>query len=310
MPLYLAADAGGTKTDFVLASSTAVLARVRTGTVKRMRTDADTARLNLHTAFAALQQQSGFPLHAVERTCIGTAGESVPLVADFLRAELSAHVGGPLLLLGDVEIALDAAFHGNPGVLVLAGTGSNVAGRTSTGTLTTCGGYGPMLADQGSGHRIGYQALRAVFLAIDEGLTTSLQQSILARWQLPSLDGLVQHSNGTPAPDFSSLVDLVVQAANEGDAVALNVLQQEGRALGYLARLVLRRAAVATPAIASAGSILQHVPALRTALLAEIRTEFPTATLLPGVVDPLEGALWRVRDEAAFHARLRQQNAR
>ncbi len=39
-------------------------------------------------------------------------------------------MSGELILLGDVEIALDAAFHGGAGVLVLAGTGSNVAGRT------------------------------------------------------------------------------------------------------------------------------------------------------------------------------------
>ena len=41
MSFFLAVDAGGTKTDYVLADATRVLARVRTGTIKRMRTDAE-----------------------------------------------------------------------------------------------------------------------------------------------------------------------------------------------------------------------------------------------------------------------------
>ena len=65
---------------------------------------------------------------SVTRTCIGTAGENVPLVKDWLRESITARVGGELLILGDVEIALDAAFPGRAGVLVLAGTGSNVVG--------------------------------------------------------------------------------------------------------------------------------------------------------------------------------------
>ena len=79
-----------------------------------------------------------------------------------------ARVAGELLLLGDVEIALDAAFPGQPGILILAGTGSNVAGRSRSGKITTVGGWGPVLSDQGSGQRIGSETLRAIFLAIDE----------------------------------------------------------------------------------------------------------------------------------------------
>ena len=45
MSFFLALDAGGTKTDYVLADETRELARVRTGTIKRMRTDAETAAL-------------------------------------------------------------------------------------------------------------------------------------------------------------------------------------------------------------------------------------------------------------------------
>src|ERR1700761_1458503 len=179
MSFFLALDSGGTKTDYVLADETRELARVRTGTIKRMRVDAGTPCRNLESALAELTARTGVSMQAVTRTCVGTAGETVSLVTDWLRESITARVGGGLLILGDVEIALDAAFPGQPGVLVLAGTGSNVVGRTRRGELISAGGWGPALADQGSGHRIGQQSLRAIFLAKDEARETALLPAVL-----------------------------------------------------------------------------------------------------------------------------------
>ena len=297
MSLFLALDAGGTKTDYVLADETRELARVRTGTIKRMRTDAVTATTNLEAALADLTTISGTPMHSITRTCIGTAGNTVPLI--------TARVSGELILVGDVEIALDAAFHGGPGILVLAGTGSNVAARLNDGTLTTAGGWGPALADQGSGNRIGHEALRAIFLAHDEGRTTGLLPAVTAFWQLDTADPLnhlVEFANRIPAPDFSRLTELVLRCAAAGDFVAQSVLRKEGEDLAWLVRLILRRFdenPATLPSIAFAGSIMEKVPPVREALIAAVRQEFPTIQTLPGVVDPIDGALWRARTGAS-----------
>jgi N-acetylglucosamine kinase-like BadF-type ATPase len=299
MSLYLALDAGGTKTDYVLADDTRELARVRSGTIKRMRTDAATAAANLDGALAQLTAQTGISLREIHRTCIGTAGESVPLVADWLRTAFQQRVPGELILIGDVEIALDAAFPGAPGVLVMAGTGSNVAGRGRDGKLLTSGGWGPALADQGSGHRIGLHGLQAAFLAIDEGRSTALMQAILHAWQLRSIEALIEYGNALPPPDFSTLAQVVVACAEQGDTLAAEVLLHEGEALGYLVRLLLRRLTgpgERLPQIAFTGSILENVAPVRDALIHAIAAEFPSIQCLTGVVDPLQGALWRARN--------------
>lgn len=301
MSFFLALDAGGTKTDYVLADETKELARVRTGTIKRMRVDAATASENLETALAELSSKTGVSMAAVTRTCVGTAGESVSLVTDWLRESITSRVGGALLILGDVEIALDAAFPGQSGVLVMAGTGSNVVGRTSGGVLVPAGGYGPALADQGSGHRIGLESLRALFLARDEGRPTKLLDAVLHFWQLSSLDQLVEHANRIPAPDFSTLTGVVFECAERGDEIALAVLRQQGEELAYLVRLVIRRLRLAskdscwTPPVAYTGSILENVPPVRMALIAAVQREFPGIHPPMGAVDPIEGALWRAR---------------
>ena len=306
MAFFLAIDAGGTKADYVLADETRTLARARTGTIKRMRADAATAAVNLEQGLAALTQQSGVPMAAVTQTCIGTAGESVPLVADWLRTEFAARVGGSLLLLGDVEIALDGAFFGGPGVLALAGTGSNVAGRTQAGTLSSCGGYGPVLSDQGSGHAIGLRALKSIFLAMDQDRTTLLRDAVLDFWKLPSTDMLIEFVHAAPMPDVSKLAHLVVTCAGQGDAIAQEVLQREGEELAYLVRLLIRRLRTMpggedfSPPLAFTGSILQNVPAVRTSLIAAVQGEFPLVQPIDGVCDPVGGALFRARKEAGF----------
>jgi N-acetylglucosamine kinase-like BadF-type ATPase len=301
MSYYLAIDSGGTKADYVLADDQRELARVRSGTIKRMRGDEATCASNLESALAELTALSGVAMSRVARTCIGTAGQTVPLVADWLRAALSKRVAGGLILLGDIEIALDAAFPGTSGTVVIAGTGSNVAGRDTHGQLVTAGGWGPVLADQGSGYRIGLEALRAIFLALDEGRPTSLLPAILNLWQLTSVDHLVEHANSIPPPDFASLTKVVLACAQQGDSTAAMVLRRQGEELAHLVRLVMRRLrrtavdAAWTPPLAFTGSILEKVWPVRESLIAVVEQEFSAVKLVPGVVDPIAGALWRAR---------------
>jgi glucosamine kinase len=301
MSFFLAVDAGGTKTDYALVDDTQVLARVRTGTTKRMRTDSSTALKNLDQAFTELAAASSISLDQITRTCIGAAGNTVPLVHDFYMDEFQARVSGEVIVVNDVDIALDAAFTGRAGVLVLAGTGSNVAGRSESGAVTTAGGWGPALADQGSGNRIGHEGLRAVFTAIDEGEPTILTDAILEFWHLRSIDELVDYGNRTPAPDFSALTRIVVHCSTAGDAVAKRCLEREGIELGRLAAIIIRRLKKTSadadwmPPVAFAGSICENVTAVRSVMIAKLEAEFPGIQTLPGVVDPIAGAIWRAR---------------
>ena len=302
MPLFLAIDAGGTKTECLLADDSHELARARVGTIKLLRVGAEEAGRNLAAGLAQLAAASGIDLRTVTRTCVGTSGVSVPLVADWIRNALAASVGGEIRLCGDEEIALDAAFQSGGGVLVLAGTGSNVAARTRDGRLTGVGGWGPVLDDVGSGFWIGQQARRRAFRALDERTPTTLIDRVLKHWKLASLPDLIQLANATPAPDFSGLTELVVAAASEGDAVAAEVLDLGGRELAYLAQLVIERlremeaAEFVLPAVAIAGSILRNVAPVRDAMSQALEVAYPGMNVLPDAVDSVLGALWRARN--------------
>jgi glucosamine kinase len=307
MPYYLAVDAGGTKAEFALADEERELLRVRVGAIQRQRVNEETATQNLGEALHQLESLTGVTMKSVTRCCVGTSGESVPLIANWLRNAFSAGVGGELMLLGDVEIALDSCFHGGRGVLVLAGTGSNVAGRASNGKIVTAGGWGPTLADQGSGHFIGREALRRGFLAIDQDdpdQPTQLLEKAMKFWKLPSRSELIEFANTNPAPNFSVFAPLVVAAAEDGDRVARDVLRQGGQDLAYLAGLVIRRVRklegddddqFTPPMIAVAGSILGKVLPVREALIQTLHSNYPEIQMLDSPADPVSGALWRAR---------------
>ncbi|MGC2636379.1 MAG: BadF/BadG/BcrA/BcrD ATPase family protein [Acidobacteriaceae bacterium] len=304
---FLGVDAGGTKTTFVLGDATRELARVRTGTIKRMKADAETAERNLQEGLRGLTQATGIAPEAIACCCIGTAGETVALVTNWLREAFAQHVGGELVIVGDVEIALDSVFFGGRGVLALAGTGSNMAGRAATGKIVRAGGWGPALADQGSGHFIGLESLRRGFLAIDEQRATRVLDDAQRFWGLGSRAELIEFANANPAPEYSRLAPLVVAAAKQGDAVALEVVEQGGRDLAMLAGLVIERirsleasgeGSFEAPAVAVAGSILENVALLRNAMTAELRARYANIRVMDEPADPPAGALWRARQGA------------
>jgi glucosamine kinase len=306
---FLAIDAGGTKTEFVLADEYREIGRVRGGTIKRMRADEATVTKNLDVALGELSRLSGVSMDKVLHTCIGTAGETVPLVIDWLIKAFAARVSGGVEIIGDVEVALDAAFHGDRGVLVLAGTGSNVAGRSRDGSIFTAGGWGPALADQGSGHFIGLEALRRGFLARDEQRATRILDLAMQHWHLSSIESLVEYANSRPAPDFSKLAPLIVDRAAEGDEIAIEVLEQGGRDLAHLAQLVIKRVQrqeeadsreFEVPEVAFAGSILEYIQPVRVALQVALLGLYPDIAVQHSAVDPVLGALWRARRAVAL----------
>ncbi|AXC12857.1 N-acetylglucosamine kinase of eukaryotic type [Acidisarcina polymorpha] len=304
MAYYLGIDGGGTKTDFLLAEEDRELGRVRTGSIKVLRLDAATTGRNLYSALNELTSLTGVSMRKVTRCCIGAGGVAVPTAAAWIRSTFAELIGGELMLVGDVEIALDAAFRGQRGVLILAGTGSQIAGRGNDGVFRTVGGYGPILSDEGSGHFLGVEGLRRSFRAIDEERPTQLLDSIRRHWKLSSPEEVVEFASQNLAPDFSQLAPLVVECAVSGDAVAAEVVRDGGRHLAELATLMIERLRrvegsrqedFVVPPVALAGSILTKVALARQALAEALGARYPGIVISETATDPVQGALWRAR---------------
>jgi glucosamine kinase len=303
MSFFLAIDAGGTKTRCLLADENQILGHAVTGSVKLMRVGEEEASGRLRAMLAEVSLKAGVDLNKVTETCVGLAGLSIDAVREWGERTIGSLVGGNLLLTGDEDIALDAAFRGGPGILVIAGTGSNVLGRVVDGTLYRAGGWGPALSDEGSGFWIGQEALRAGFWAKDREIASMLLPEIGKLWGANSLSEIVEMANARPGPDLPALTPIVARCADAGDELAIAVLERAGVELAEQVALVALKMKESGRKVeieaAYTGSVLEHISIVRSSMVAALKTSSPDVKVIEGAADSLEGALWRAREQGS-----------
>ena len=303
MAYYLGIDGGGTKTRCVLADESMVLATAMSGGSNIVRLGETQAREALHTAVRQVCATANISPAEIRAICIGAAGAARPEIAAKIHSILAELIpkAAPISIevVGDTEIALEAAFGAGPGVIAIAGTGSIAYGRDANGRIARAGGWGFAVSDEGSGHWIGRRAISAILSAHDQGLETALTAMVLQAWKLTTLDELVQQANSTPPPDFPRLFPIVLRAADEGDSAARDLLNDAGANLAALAAIVVRRLAHNTPAgmlpVAMTGSVFRQSPDVREVFYNTLQTSLPGTDVRQDIVDPIEGALARAR---------------
>jgi N-acetylglucosamine kinase-like BadF-type ATPase len=203
-------------------------------------------------------------------------------------------------VVGDEVIALDAAFQGGPGILQIAGTGSNTIGRAPDGSRECAGGYSSRLGDQGSGYWIGLHSVRRALTAYDREEPTQVLKKVGEIWGTPSLEDLVSLGDSSPGPDFAALAPAINELAEAGDPVALGVLSQAAADLVDFVLLVrekLRRkhGIVGEVPVAWTGGVVEKMAMVREAFFAGLKAAAPEMPVGTESVVSLEGALWRAK---------------
>ena len=301
MSFFLGIDAGGSRTRCAVGDGQRVLGTGSGGAANVVRVGAEQARASIHAAILQVCSEASVSPTEIARTCIGAAGVSSPGVVDLLRQFASEVVPGDVDVVGDHEIAFAAALGDQPGVLVIAGTGSVAFGRNTQGQKARAGGYGFAISDEGSGQWIGRSAVSQVLRALDRGTPTTLHRSVLDAWKIEA-DALVKSANAYPPPNFAALCPLVVNAAKEGDAVATMVLQRAGAELAKLAAVVLDRLweMNETVDVATVGGVFQHSSIVVQHFALALRQLHPPVRIQEEVVDPVMGALSIARKPMAI----------
>ena len=294
---YLGIDGGGTKTRCALGDEKSELAAAMVGGSNIIRLGEAQARESIHAVVRQACAAANLSPDQIRRVCIGAAGAARPEIAAKLRAILAAVIPAEIEVVGDMVIALEAAFDTGPGVIAIAGTGSIVWGRDAAGRTARAGGWGFAISDEGSGHWIGLRAVSAVLHARDDDQQTALSQLILKEWNLANLDELVQMANATPPPDFPRLFPMVLRAAEQQDSMAQALLAEAGTHLSNLTAAVVRRLAPDPPhvPVAMTGSVFRQSNDIRKVFYNALTTAFPGLEIRPNPVVPVQGALARAR---------------
>lgn len=284
-------DAGGTKTVGLLADETGrVLAEAR-GSGANLQTGGE---LDVEKVFDDVLEALGRD-HPISAVCLGIAGVDRPQDEQVIKGILR-RLGHrqTARVVNDAAIALAAGAPDRTGVVVLAGTGSIAYGADPTGKTARAGGYGFLLADEGSGYWLGHQSLRAVVRAADgRGPTTRLTPLLFAELEVASVPELVPrvYERGLPKHRIAALAPLVQKAHDAGDAVASELIALGARELALIARSVARQLALGSSPypLVLAGGVFKGCPALVDPLVASLELPLARPVLLD--VEPARGAV-------------------
>lgn len=298
MPYYLGIDGGGTKTTSAVGDETRLLASATAGPSNVVRVGEFQTRESLQRSVRQACAAAGITPAQVSRTCVGGSGAARPELAEIVRRALAEILPTPIDVVGDMQIALEAAFDAGPGVIVIAGTGSIAYGRDPQGKTARAGGWGFAIGDEGSAHWIGRAAVSAVLRAADRGEeipeahTQSLSAALLKAWGVTSLVDLARAANLIPPPDFAALFPVI---ALSHDDLATQVLTNAGMELASVAAIVIRRlfsnGDIASVPVAMIGGVFRHAVPVREVFYNELRSADARVEVNPQVVEPVDGAL-------------------
>ncbi len=226
-------------------------------------------------------------------------GESREVSAQQLEAARSI-AGQDCAVLNDVAVAFAGALAGEPGVLVLAGTGSMAWGANAAGQVVRVGGWGEGFGDEGSAHWIGLQALQKLSWALDGRLSNdAFCRALLETIGVNGAEDLLSWFYGLEhrRSRVAALASAVDRLADAGNITAQTMLLEAAELLAAHAQTVHRRLNLDSSArLSYAGSTFKSrtvTDGLRSRLETLGRWAAPVASPLAGALfEAARGAGW------------------
>lgn len=228
--------------------------------------------------------------------CAGVAGAGRTPEQEDLRARLlDAGVARAVLVVSDGRAALEGAFRGGDGIVLIAGTGSIAMGRGPDGRTLRAGGWGPVLGDEGSAYALVLSGIRAALGARDGWCErTALASCLLAGLGLRDWDEVVGaiSSGRLDRERIAAACPRLFAAAREGDGVAARILADGAGCLGRQAAAVARRLGLGpTVPVVCTGGVFAEAEALWPHLAASARDAGVELVRQPPCLPALFGAL-------------------
>lgn len=291
---YVGIDGGGTKTALIAAPRQKEAPEVLTGPQTNVQVVGIPGVVE-RLANLIEECQRLFPARPIGGVCAGLAGAGRPNEQKKVARRLAQRLqlaSDKVQVLADADIAVEAAFEGGSGVVVMAGTGSMICGRSQAGSFAYAGGWGRLLGDEGSGYALGQRGLQAVAAALDGGPSTSLIGHVKQQLGAASKAALVRrvYQEDWPLQQFAPHV---LKAAEAGDVEALRILKEETTALvKRLQWLAAANPKAYTRQVAFIGG-LTKASIYQKHLTDAVHRMLPAWKVRPAAHPPVKGA-WRI----------------
>ena len=295
--IVVGVDAGGSKTRVLVANTDAEVLAETVGAGAAMAPgnadySAELIAALVRSALDSAETSDTVPLVLY----VGAAGAGREAEQIALQGALAAiEIADEVVVETDASIALADAFGEGSGILLIAGTGSIAYGRSPSGLMARCGGWGSVFGDEGSGTWLGRRALSVVAAAHDgREPETALTGAILTAAQVNEVEELIPWAVAADRHAIAALAPSVLAMAMQDDVRANSLVDMAVEELVMHVRALARSLFVDDRAafdIALAGGLLHKGSLLRKRLERRLRGAAPGATLHQDEVDPARGAV-------------------
>ena len=249
-----------------------------------------------------LSDRAGCKTTDVISLVAGLAGAGREADKDQVKAAIAAEAKKRKAVIGrvgietDGRIALEGAFKGKTGIIIIAGTGSFALAKDHKGATHRAGGWGRILGDEGSGYAIGRDGLNAVTKHLDgRGKPTLLTELIDQRFGLSNHEkiiGAIYRSNF----DVATVAPLVLEAAEAKDVECQRILNKATFELYehvwvLVNRIEESKGARAKIPVAFIGSLISNENVYRKVLTQKITFSMPQVNVIAPEASPTYGAV-------------------
>jgi len=177
----------------------------------------------------------------------------------------------------DRDSGLVAALDHGDGIVVNAGSGSSVTGRRGN-RIERAGGWGHILGDAGGGYFLSIQALRLILREHDlHRGAIRFTAKILHALSLNNLDELVRWVQTADKMEIAMLAPVVFEAATEGDARMMEIIEEGARVLCEYTEAVASALHLLAPKVALIGGLFHRDSIYTHAFRRRLKKNLPDA---------------------------------
>lgn len=238
MQYVIGIDGGGTKTHAILADETGkVILESFGGPSNFLMLGTEVVSNTIYNLILQTLTEANTSISELSTILLGTTGAGRRTDAERLENDFNSYLQNKevknvkFFVESDARIALEGAFSGKAGSILIAGTGSIMFGKDSSDNVYRVGGFGRFIGDEGSGYSIGKKGLVAASKCFDgRGRETLLKQLLHERCNIESTDLLITeiYKNNF---DIASFAPVVLEAASKGDPVSVSIVEEESSEL-------------------------------------------------------------------------------
>ncbi|RXY98936.1 N-acetylglucosamine kinase [Fictibacillus sp. S7] len=297
--IVMGIDGGGSKTHAVIADQSGnLLGKGFSGCSNYQVNGIEQAFTNIQEAVATAMQEARLSSTDLSFVQYGLAGADREIDIRTLKSKLATLPYKKWDLVCDTMEGLRLGSDSNTGVVLVAGSGTNAAGRNQEGNVVQTGGFGYLYGDgQVGGNALAAEAFRSAVRSWElRDIPSSLTERIPRFLGFNTMEEMWNHflDKGVTKVD-GRLAIVLHQAAMDGDLLSIRILQNAGSELGIAANSVIKRLGnlpLPIPIVLT-GSVLQKGknPVVLDALRKTIENEGHEIEMIIPQKDPVFGAV-------------------